>query len=162
MAILDWFIAPTKEDPVFGRLKFRGGAWWGKVAVPEYCSESVTLQIETQERGDFSPFYSSFAQLRSKSDVIKSRIAPAAFEWYSIQVSEDRKAGNAKPEDFDEFPTPIAADQIWNVLTPFRITLTDRKSHYNCILWLEVYWQNPHYFVAQLSDLDLYHFYSDG
>lgn len=47
-------------------------------------------------------------------------------------------------------------------LKPFRLTIIDHTDDYNLIIWLAVYWPNPHYFRAYLNHTKLHKLEVDG
>lgn len=152
MGLLDPFSPPKKTDGSFGDLVYRRGAWHGELSIGELHHENIPVEIQTSKDSDLSAFRAILACLRENIRQIKNDIADEAFKTFDMYVREDRKAGNFTDAEYARYPSVTSAADIWRVLKPFRLTLTDNSDEYNMIVWLHVDWPNPHYFVVFLND----------
>ena len=134
----------------------------GELSIPELHNQNIPLDIQAGKDSDLSAFRSTLTCLRDNIAEIKQQIADASFETYEIYVREDRKTGNFTDADYANHPAVTSASEIWRVLTPFRLTLTNNADEYDAIVWLDVDWPNPHYFAAYLKHGDLYLLDVDG
>jgi hypothetical protein len=72
--------------------------------------------------------------------------------WY---VEEDLNAGNFVRADYDDYPTVTSASDIWSALTPTGLEFMTTNRDHDSIISLDVFWPNPHYFVAYLDETKL-------
>lgn len=162
MGLLDFLSPPKRSDGVFGDLVYRRRAWHGELSIAELHADNIPLEIQTSKDSDLSAFHPILIGLRENIRKIKEEIADESFKTYEMYVREDRNAGNFTDADYAQHPPVTSAADIWRVLKPFRLTFTDNADEYNAIIWLDVDWPNPHYFVAYLNDAHLYLLDVDG
>ena len=162
MGLFGLFSPPKKTDAVFGEVVYRRGSWNGNVSIVGLHDQSIALEIQTTKDSDLSSFQSILTCLRNNVEIIKDQIAKEAFSTCRWYKDEDRKAGNFTDADYSLHPAVASVADIWRVLSPFRLTLTDAITAYNSMLCLDVDWPNPHYFVACLYDARLYQLDVEG
>ncbi|HVW37068.1 MAG TPA: hypothetical protein VHB99_07175 [Pirellulales bacterium] len=162
MGFFGLFSPAKKTDAAFGEVVYRRGAWNGDVSIAGLHDERIALEIETAKDSDLSKFQSILNCVRKNVETIKDQIAQEAFSTYRRYIEEDRKAGNFTNADYSIYPAVTSVADIWRVLSPFRLTMTDAVADYNAMLWLDVDWPNPHYFVACLDGARLYQLEVEG
>ena len=160
MGLLDLFSPPKRDDLVFGELVFRQHEWKGKVRVAGLHNQPIPVGIRADRNLDVQCSI-LFHRLTVDVAEVKRQIASESFKIYEHYVACDRKLGNCDA-DYANFPVATSEADIWNLLTPFGLTFTLDKLEYDLILWLDVAWPNPHYFVAYLKNSVLYLLDVDG
>jgi hypothetical protein len=90
------------------------------------------------------------------------QIADEAFQTYEMYVEEDRRAGNFCDDDYAQHPAVHSIRDTWRVLKPLGLTITSDSKEHDAMIWLDVDWPNPHYFVAYIKNSNLYVLDVDG
>jgi hypothetical protein len=161
MSLFDLF-RQRRIDPYFGELIFRHGGYDGHISLSEFQTEPIRLRIETDPSDDLVSFRKIYELICSNHVHIKSQIERASYETYRWNVNQDKNAGNFTDEDYADYPDVASVADIWSALTPFAFSMTSRQIDYNWSLALDVFWPNPHYFIAQFRDLQIHALHVDG
>jgi hypothetical protein len=162
MGLLNFLWPPRRTDSVLGELSYRHRAWNGEISIARLCEYRLPLEIQTAPTSDLAKFQRSLRCISENIQSIKDQIAQEAFETYKLYVDGDVTSGNFSIGDYARHPRVASATEIWCALKPFRLTLTDSAQEYDAMIWLDVDWPNPHYFVACLKDASLYVLEVDG